>query len=495
MLENLVVLLFFDVIIINLGILLSFYIRFLGNIPQYNIAGYEALYIPITLSYILMIFLHGLYFNIEKLSYYKIIIKSFKIVIFATLLSMMFAYFFRAGRAYSFPFSVFLVSIFVNLFFIASFRIIARLYATDINIFNKFLAFIFNRIPEAILIILGVYVSFLIKFRTINLPEYNFASFIPVVIIICFSYFVFIYRFLLYKYSREQSNFSVLYVMLKTSIAAFICAAALLYIFREKYLGFPSSVLVISFIINYFSLAIWHILIRRGFLSEIEVDLNAKDEELLSENAENESEPKCCAYTNETDGFFVYFNSILKPSKSIKSFSESGSSFFSSAIILYLITFWMILVYICFMPDYLRAIFQKAPLKYSSNQFLYLNNLRIFALYVFTIYLLFVLIKLLIFKILKYQKIKNIISANFYYYSLNLIFFLLVIILGNYTTPYIMILSFILFETWIILLDIFTEKKILEVSIVKTIMINIFSGVITLLCWFLSLFLFYNINI
>jgi len=190
--SSIVIFLIFDAIIINCGVLSAFYLKFSGNIPAYNLNGYEGLYHLITLSYIIAIFISGLYRIPAQQSYFGIIRKSIKSAIIATLLSMMFNYLFRAGKASAFPVSVFIIALFINSLLITVSRFLSKSYDNNIQIYNKITAFIFNRIPEAIIICADIYISFILIFYLksgvfLKIPDYNFNTFTGAAIIICLS--------------------------------------------------------------------------------------------------------------------------------------------------------------------------------------------------------------------------------------------------------------------------------------------------------------------
>ncbi|MBP7652711.1 hypothetical protein KA977_04770 [Candidatus Dependentiae bacterium] len=470
-LNSLIFFLIFDAILINCGIIISFYLKFRGNVPDYNLQGYEGLYIFLTFSYFIGIFINGLYKKPENISYYKIIKNSVKSVIISTLLSMMFGYILRSGRANSFPASVFILSIFINSFILIISRALSKSFVINVKFYNKLIAFILNRIPETLFITAGIYVSYLIKFRTLNIPEYNFSPFGFSTFIICVSYYIFIYKFLLYKYSREQSNISVLYVTVKTTIASFITGSALLFIFREKVMGFPSSVYFISCIINYFSLAIWHILIRRGFLNEIEVDLDAEEPE--DENCADAGELPA-----ERDGFSTYFRAFHSPTKFIESFKNFGSEFFNSSVILFLIGWWMILVYMVFMPDYLKNIIIRNPDNSAviHNGPLFSNiTFLTFAITVGSFYILWCLLNHIILKFFKKENMIRFWAGSFYIFSLNIVLYLIWIISGNFFIKPVSISVAVIIFAWLFILNAKLISKIFDVAFFKSIIINLIS--------------------
>jgi len=240
--------------------------------------------------------------------------------------------------------------------------------------------------------------------------------------------------------------------MLKTSVAVFIVGGALLFIFRESTIGYPSSVFILSICINYLPLAIWHILIRRGFISEVEVDLAAVDED-------EDSDCACCEENldPDRDGFNVYIRAFFKPNKFIESMKNYGAEFFSSGIILFICSWWMILVYMAFMPDYIRSRFKGVKLAIENFDTItnYLFNYRVFAISVLAIYIIWLLSIYLILRLKSVkEKKKNILAGSMYIYGWNIILYLILIIIGNFSNPYIFIITAAFICLWIFVMNI-----------------------------------------
>jgi hypothetical protein len=483
-LSSIIVFMFVDAILVNLGLLASYYIKFSGNIPEYNLNGYQGLYLFITFAYLFSCLIFGLYKKSENLSYYEIIKKSLKTNVSTIVISLMFGYFLRSTKANGFSVSVFFIGFFIVTLLSIVTRIISKTYETNLEVYNKLVAFILNRIPEIILICFGIYLSYAIRFLGFNFPEDNFNAFKLSAAIISFSYIIFIYKFLLYKYSKEQSTFSVFFVMTKTSICSFTLASALLFIFREKIMRFPSSILIISYIINYFLLSFLHIIIRKGIISEIEVDLAAEPEEDGIDNDEIENLPP------EKDGFIVYFWSMFKPAKFLNSIKEHGKILRLSSIILFFSTWWMILVYMCFMPDYIRSFFKKTPL--GSDPFdYYLNNFRVFAITVILVYICYVIINIFQLKLMKKNELSKYLSGSLYVYGWNLILFLILILIGNLTNKIIFFTLASLIILWMWIINTKIINYVYNINLSKSIFTNFISLFITgIICFALLNFLY-----
>jgi len=286
--------------------------------------------------------------------------------------------------------------------------------------------------------------------------------------------------------------------MLKTTVAAFITGAALLFIFRERLAGFPLSVFILSCVLNYIFLAVWHILIRRGFIDEVEVDLSASAENATAEDTGSESSVSgargCCSCnsaaraissdtseTKQKDGFLTFIKAPFAPSSFAASIANYGAGFFNSSIVLFIVTWWMILVYMCFMPEYMRFFFRNTPVaigQIAGNY--YISNLRVFAGLAFFCYPIFVLFNSIILKIRDYKSIKNYIAGAFYAFGWNLILYLILIISGNFIFNKTGIIVFIIaIIVWLLAINTCLFRKLTDFSAAKSIGFNLISIIAT----------------
>ncbi|SFH76568.1 sugar transferase [Pisciglobus halotolerans] len=115
----------FDALIYHLSIIFSFYLRYSGNIPNYNYAAYKESAIYITILFILLNVLFGVYVLYNKsvvdFLYLTVIIQLIMTV------SIMAVTFF--GRWFTFPRSVLLISFLLSFIFLFLWRIVVyRLY-------------------------------------------------------------------------------------------------------------------------------------------------------------------------------------------------------------------------------------------------------------------------------------------------------------------------------------------------------------------------------
>ena len=111
-----IIIILIDVILLNVGVLASFYIRYGLNIPDVTFPPYKNSFVFLTLIYVGTLAAFGVYNNRFKSSW-DLFKRVFSAVFLAILLSVAFVYVFRT-RWGAFPTSVFAISFFVNIFLI-----------------------------------------------------------------------------------------------------------------------------------------------------------------------------------------------------------------------------------------------------------------------------------------------------------------------------------------------------------------------------------------
>lgn len=114
--------LIFDAILVNLGVIVAFLIRFKGRLPEANFEAYQTMCIPFTLIMLLSLYAFGLQ-NWRKIE--DIQNNIFKAISLGTLITMAVTYVNRNVAA-SFPTSVFGISWIINIFLLTTWRIIAK---------------------------------------------------------------------------------------------------------------------------------------------------------------------------------------------------------------------------------------------------------------------------------------------------------------------------------------------------------------------------------
>jgi exopolysaccharide biosynthesis polyprenyl glycosylphosphotransferase len=112
----------FDAILINVGIVIAFLIRFKGSLPETNFEAYQTMFIPFTLIMLLGIYAFGLQ-NWRKID--DIQNNVFKAISFGTLTIMAVTYASR-NIAAAFPTSVFGISWIINILLLTGWRVIAK---------------------------------------------------------------------------------------------------------------------------------------------------------------------------------------------------------------------------------------------------------------------------------------------------------------------------------------------------------------------------------
>lgn len=112
-----------DTVLINAAIILSFLIRFNGELPAANFEAYQTMWIPITLIMLLSSYVFGLHNwrDIEDIQSQVIKVASFTIVIIIAI-----AYALRGGIAAAFPSSIFVITWGLTIIFLSSWRIIIK---------------------------------------------------------------------------------------------------------------------------------------------------------------------------------------------------------------------------------------------------------------------------------------------------------------------------------------------------------------------------------
>jgi exopolysaccharide biosynthesis polyprenyl glycosylphosphotransferase len=117
----LIISVFFDALLINVGIILAFLLRFAGKLPFFNFRAYTNLAIFITLIHLVSFYIYDLY-NIEKTqSGWDTLYLVFKAVTLSIILTVGLTFFYRF---FSFPRTVFALSWFLVIVLITSWRLI-----------------------------------------------------------------------------------------------------------------------------------------------------------------------------------------------------------------------------------------------------------------------------------------------------------------------------------------------------------------------------------
>ena len=115
-----------DVILVNLGIILSFLLRYQGTLPARNFEAYLIMAPYITIIWIGSLYSFGLYRDRREASGLDLLSRTTQAAIIALVASVLATYLYRA-RAAAFPSTVFLISWLVNVLLLSGWRLIHRI--------------------------------------------------------------------------------------------------------------------------------------------------------------------------------------------------------------------------------------------------------------------------------------------------------------------------------------------------------------------------------
>ena len=118
-----------DAILLHLITLLTFYIRYSGNIYEGNLNAYLSVFIPFIVIIIFVAHLYDLYRMDNCITYIDIIYRSFQTVTLGYFIVVTYVFY---SRAFAFPRTVILISWFLNVGGIASWRIIFKLITSAV---------------------------------------------------------------------------------------------------------------------------------------------------------------------------------------------------------------------------------------------------------------------------------------------------------------------------------------------------------------------------
>lgn len=114
-----------DAILVNLGIILSFLLRYQGRLPARNFAAYLIMAPYITIIWIGSLYSFGLYRDRREASGLDLLSRTTQTAIIAAIVSVLATYLYRA-RAAAFPTTIFLISWLVNILLLSGWRLIHR---------------------------------------------------------------------------------------------------------------------------------------------------------------------------------------------------------------------------------------------------------------------------------------------------------------------------------------------------------------------------------
>ncbi len=115
-----------DAILVNLGIILSFLLRYQGRLPVRNFEAYLIMAPYITIIWIGSLYSFGLYRDRREASGLDLLSRTTQAAIIALVASVLVTYLYRA-RAAAFPSTIFLISWLVNILLLSGWRFIHRI--------------------------------------------------------------------------------------------------------------------------------------------------------------------------------------------------------------------------------------------------------------------------------------------------------------------------------------------------------------------------------
>lgn len=115
-----------DAILVNLGIILSFLLRYQGRLPDRNFEAYLIMASYITVIWIGSLYSFGLYRDKREVSSLDLLSRTTQAATVATIASILVTYLYRA-RAAAFPSTIFLISWLVNILFLSGWRFIHQI--------------------------------------------------------------------------------------------------------------------------------------------------------------------------------------------------------------------------------------------------------------------------------------------------------------------------------------------------------------------------------
>jgi exopolysaccharide biosynthesis polyprenyl glycosylphosphotransferase len=119
---NKVIMAVIDLCLIHIGFLLAFYIRFEGQLPQYNISSYLLIIPWLSIAALIIFYLFDFYSNWYRKGYLKFIYSIILAIILFTMLTMAISFWYRG---FTFPRSVILLAGLLQFVFIGGIRSIA----------------------------------------------------------------------------------------------------------------------------------------------------------------------------------------------------------------------------------------------------------------------------------------------------------------------------------------------------------------------------------
>lgn len=139
-----IILIFFDIVLINAGYIIAFFVKFGRAIPEFNLASYLAIWPWLTLSACALFYFYGLYGG-QRRRWGELFASLVCVVFFQALAAMALTFLFRG---FSFPRIVLLTAPFIQLVLLSVWRRAAWLWERRLT--GKTRAVVLGRQPEAL---------------------------------------------------------------------------------------------------------------------------------------------------------------------------------------------------------------------------------------------------------------------------------------------------------------------------------------------------------
>lgn len=118
----------------------------------------------------------------------------------------------------------------------------------------------FWMIADFIIIVSGVYVSYLVRYLGV-IPAYNFFPFTKLYYLFAFFGIIFLYYMGLYKSDKTLANKEIILRSFKAIFLSTIIMMDITYIWRGTLMSFPGSVFILSIPVNTILCGFWRVFI------------------------------------------------------------------------------------------------------------------------------------------------------------------------------------------------------------------------------------------
>jgi len=168
---------FVDWILIGFTSYAALWLRFLGEIPEYNYIGWSAILLAVLVAHALGYFSAGLYRTTREESYLRLLVRLVKGNGAAIALAMVFGFFLRRSEATAYPTTCFILLFLINLLAVGAFRLIVKRADENHDWINRRVENGLWHVSEIILVHLAMLLAYWVRFRSLTWPEPDFADY------------------------------------------------------------------------------------------------------------------------------------------------------------------------------------------------------------------------------------------------------------------------------------------------------------------------------